>query len=133
VTVKTRTLAFPLGHPEGQVIHASSEGAAGVIAAKLTDFINLVVTYPYWQSLISGDLGAMRAAVPEEEEMALEDQPELATWRDSLRAAFRLPSPASKTADPLKALHHALALNAGLVVRVTTDPASSYRVRSLVA
>jgi hypothetical protein len=61
--------------------------------------------------------------------MPIEDEPEFCAWRDALRAEFGLAAPASGAADPLEALHRAIALNAGLVVRVTTDPDSAYEVR----
>jgi hypothetical protein len=116
---------FLLCHPEGHVVHASSEGDASVVAADLTDCIALVVSYPYWRSIISRDLPAMRAAAAEAEEMALEDEPELGAWRAALRAALGLRGASTGT---LEALHRAIALNAGLIVRITTDPDSAYRV-----
>jgi hypothetical protein len=39
---------FLLCHPDGHVVHASSEGQASVIAVNLDDWIDLIVTYPYW-------------------------------------------------------------------------------------
>jgi hypothetical protein len=119
---------FLLCHPEGHVIHASSEGQASVIAVDLTDCIDLIVSYPYWRSILTHDLPAMRAAVAEAEATALEDQPKLGARRDALRAEFGL---RSETADPLEALQRAIALNVGLIVRVTTDPDFAYEVTPL--
>src|SRR5205807_618707 len=77
--------------PDGHVVHASSEGQASVIAVNLDDWIDLIVTYPYWGNIISHDLREMRAAVVEAEEAALEEQPQLETWRAVLRIAFGIP------------------------------------------
>jgi len=71
----------------------------------------------------------MRAAVVEAEEAALEEQPQLETWRAVLRIAFGIPG---ESAGALEALHRAVALNAGLVVRVSTNPDFPYAVRPLV-
>jgi hypothetical protein len=120
---------FLLCHPEGHVVHASSEGQASVIAVNLNGWIDLIVTYPYWGSIIRHDLGAMRAAVVEAEETALKEQPQLETWRAALRAALGVPG---ERAGVLEALHRAIALNAGLVVRVSTNPDFPYAVQPLV-
>ena len=52
-----------------RIIHASSEGGAGVIAADIDEFITLSVACPYWRDLLrefsgGGKLDEMRRAQP---------------------------------------------------------------------
>jgi hypothetical protein len=113
-------------HPNGHLVLATSEGRAAVVAASLTEFIELTLIHPYWQYLASRDLEAMTEAVEEEEETALDDQPELDEWREFLWAKFGLDEPTAPP-NPLPSLHRALTqLSVGLTVRATTDPNHTY-------
>src|SRR5262245_8683491 len=54
--------------PNGSVLYASSEGQAGLIAADLTEALELIVFVPYWRDCLKfsagGDLDEMRRAAP---------------------------------------------------------------------
>jgi hypothetical protein len=88
---------FALLPPSQRVLFVSSEGQAGIIADDLEAFIQLIVAYPYWHSILSfsgnGQLAEMRRA-------------------EVLREMFSLAEPA----DLLDALHHAVSTS-DVVVR----------------
>ena len=121
---------FLLCHPGGHIVLATSEGQAAVVAANLSAFIELTLIHPYWREFASRDLKTMTEAVEDEEETALDEQPDLNEWRERLWVEFDLDEP-SAPPDPLPSLHCALTqLSEGLVVRVTTD--LDYTVEPLV-
>jgi hypothetical protein len=52
----------------GEILFVDSEGAGGIVASSLKEFLQLVVTHPYWLNLLKfsggGSLAEMRRAVP---------------------------------------------------------------------
>jgi hypothetical protein len=103
------------------VLLVTSEGQAAVIAASLTECIELVVAYPDWNDMVDraqGDLSEMRRIFHEEraefEEAAIADHPELEEYRSVLTAEFGLREPK----DPARLLHRAITvLGADVIVR----------------
>jgi hypothetical protein len=112
---------YALIGPQRHVLFATSEGQAGVIAASLTECLELIVAYPYWEEVLGssrGDLAALRRLlgddVREFEEGALEDDPEIEDYRPLLHREFGLSEPT----DPARSLLHAISvLGAGVIVR----------------
>jgi hypothetical protein len=95
---------FALMPPTQRVLYVSSEGQAGIIAADLEAFIQLIVAHPYWHDLLSfsgnGQLAEMRRAAVALE-ATLDDGDEVDDAREGLRSTFALAEPA----DPIDALH----------------------------
>ena len=98
---------------QGHVLHATSEGQAGVIAKDLTDCLELVIAHPYCQDILTwsrGDLDAMRRILREDidefEAGARDDDPEIEEYRGQLHALLSLRAPR----DPMKLLHHAVTI-----------------------
>jgi hypothetical protein len=111
--------------PSGQVLYASSEGAAGVLADDLAQLVALHVKGPYWRDLLkysrNGDLAEMRRAAPLLEDVWLEDDEDNAASREFLMSELGL----TGSGDWIGALHHCLA-HASLDLRGTDDqPAES--------
>ena len=85
-------------------MYVSSEGRAGCIANNLTDLIQLLAAYPYWQDLLHfsgcGKLAEMKR-VPEYSEDSLQDDyPDINDRRTELLGLFDL-SPAENAIDKL--------------------------------
>ena len=101
--------------PSGRVLFASREGAAGIVAASVTECFSLIVELPYWQSLLKfsggGQLWEMRCTAPVLEEMALASDPELNVLRDIVRAKFNLSVPR----DAIGRLHRAVTASDAVV------------------
>jgi hypothetical protein len=95
---------FALLPPTQRVLFVSSEGQAGIIAADLETFIQLIVAYPYWHDLLNyssnGQLAEMRRSALALE-ATLDDGDEVEEAREALREMFSLAEPA----DPLDALY----------------------------
>jgi hypothetical protein len=95
---------FALLPPTQRVLYVSSEGQAGIIAADLEAFIQLIVAYPYWHDLLNfsgnGQLAEMRRAAIALE-ATLDDGDEVDEAREVLRSTFALAEPP----DPIDALH----------------------------
>ena len=106
---------FALLPPTQRVLFVSSEGQAGIIATDLEAFIQLIVAYPYWHSILSfsgnGQLAEMRRAATALE-ATLDDGDEVDEAREVLRETFSLAEPD----DLLDALHDAVAAS-DVVVR----------------
>jgi hypothetical protein len=121
VAQRSSGCVYALTGPQRQVLLATSEGQAGIIAANLKECLELVVAHPYWEDVLrfgNGDLSAMRQVLRERledfEDEALDDNPEIEEFRPLLRARLGLAEPA----DPAKLLHHAVTvLGAELIVR----------------
>jgi hypothetical protein len=103
--------AFALVGAAQHVLHITSEGQAGILAASLQDYLELIVEHPYWQDIASrakGQAAAMREIYDDEaadlEATALYDDPEIEDIRPQLRKALGLTIPD----DPFGRLHHAL-------------------------
>jgi hypothetical protein len=94
--------------PDGRILHASSEGEAGVIAADFHAFIQLLVTHPYWKDLLKfsggGKLSEMRRAAIAMEAFVLDDDEDLVEAREFLIAELALGEPY----DAIGALHRAV-------------------------
>ena len=101
--------------PTQRVLYVTSEGQAGIIAADLEAFIQLIVAYPYWEDLLSysgnGQLDEMRRAAAAME-VTLDDADEIDEAREALREMFSLAEPD----DPIDALHQAVS-GSDVVVR----------------
>jgi hypothetical protein len=102
---------FALVGDTKHVLHLTSEGQAGIVAASLQEFIELIVAHPWWEQIASsagGDLADMRAMFAEDgvdlDAAAIDDDPAIADNRPLLQQQLGLRSPA----DPFGLLHHAL-------------------------
>ena len=106
---------FALLPPTQRVLYVSSEGQAGIIAADLEAFIQLIVAYPYWQSVLNfsgnGQITEMRRAAVALE-ATLDDGDEVDEAREVLREMFSLAEPDGL----LDALHGAVSAS-DVVVR----------------
>lgn len=91
----------------GPVLYASSEGTAGVLAATLTDAVQLVVGIPVWHDVVgqAPDLDAMRAAFESSFAELKEDfEPEIDTHRAEVTTALELtPTPVAELLTQLRA------------------------------
>lgn len=87
------------------ILHATSEGQAGRVAANLTEWLALLMAIPYWRDLLKfsggGKLTEMRRAAKFMEREYAEDYPELPAVRERLIRALHVPS----LEDPIKILH----------------------------
>jgi hypothetical protein len=96
---------YLLCNPAGDVLFVSSEGAAGVIAEGLTQAVALVVSLPYWETILAqsngGDLELMRVLAARLEEEAVEEEPELDDMRSAVFTNFGVPT----RSDPVGDLH----------------------------
>lgn len=94
--------------PDARILYVSSEGEAGVIAADLDAFIQLVAVHPYWKDLLkfsgSGQLVQMRRAAIAMEAMTLSEQDDLEDARSFVKSALGLAEPE----DAVAALHRAV-------------------------
>ncbi|MEP7285090.1 MAG: hypothetical protein ABI947_04900 [Chloroflexota bacterium] len=92
----------------GYLLYVTSEGGAGVIAASLKEGLQLMVTFPYWNSLLhfsgGGDIAKMRRAVPYLEQDLLAYEPEIEHYRSFLKSELSLP----EASDPIALLHYAV-------------------------
>lgn len=102
---------FALVGPQRHVLLLTSEGQAGIVAASLQDWLELLIACPYWEQIAQrsdGDLAAMRQILDDEhddfEAAALDENPELDELRPLLRARLGLGIPE----DPCGKLYHAL-------------------------
>jgi hypothetical protein len=106
-------VALVSGSP--RVLYISSEGAAGVVAADLDEFIALVVACPYWHDLLkfsgSGNLDQMRRAATVLE-MGTADDEELEEARATLKSDLEL----AELVDPVGSLHRAVS-SSDLIIR----------------
>jgi hypothetical protein len=98
-----------------QVLLVTTEGQAGVVAASLKEWLELMIAHPYWQDLVSrskGDVEAMRRMfrddVEDFEADLLDDNPEIEDFRPLLQEQLGLETPP----DPAGRLHHALRCSA---------------------
>jgi hypothetical protein len=121
VAQRSSGCVYALIGSERHVLLATSEGGAGVIAASLTECLELVIAHPYWQDVVSraaGELEEMRQIfrddVKDFETDMFDGNPEIADFRPLLRKRLGLDIPR----DPAGRLHHALTgLGADIVVR----------------
>jgi hypothetical protein len=102
--------------PDARILYASSEGEAGIIAADLDAFMQLVAAHPYWKDLLkfsgNGKLSEMRRAAIAMEAMTLCEQDDLEDARGFVKAELGLAEPE----DAVAALHHAVS-NSEVIVR----------------
>ncbi len=79
-----------------------------MIAASLTEGMQLIVAFPYWHDLLhfsgGGDIAQMRWAIPYLEKALLKNEPEIERYRSFLRTELALP----ETSDPVARLHQAV-------------------------
>jgi hypothetical protein len=98
-----------------RVLYVTSEGAAGIVAADLAEFIGLVAACPYWHDLLkfsgNGKLDEMRRAAAVLEAGTVGDTG-LDEARALLKSELRLPEPA----DPVRSLHRAVS-SSDVIVR----------------
>jgi hypothetical protein len=123
-----------------RIIHASSEGQAGVIADDLESLMTLIVTCPYWQDVLkysrNGNLDEMRRAAPLLESSWMGDEEEFAAAREFLTSELGISEPR----DLIGALHRATSTpidirfhgqpGASLFGRFTIDDNPFFRMRS---
>lgn len=106
--------------PDLRILYVSSEGEAGVIAADLNAFIQLIVAHPYWIDLLKysggGKLSEMQRAAPALEASILDEEEALDEARDFVIAELALSEPA----DAIAALHRAVSTS-NVIVRATSD------------
>lgn len=99
-------LMYGEGPPEClPILHATSEGAAGRVAANLTEWLGILIALPYWRDLLkfsgSGRLEEMRLAATFMEREYVEDYPDLPEARELILAQLSIPP----LEDPIKVLH----------------------------
>lgn len=102
------------------VVHITSEGQAGVIAADLATGVQLMTEYPYWRDLLNfsggGKLQEMRRVAPYLERDLRKDEPKIDEYRETLRKRLGFDG----GGDLIGYLHEAVAV---LGKKVTvTDP-----------
>jgi len=87
------------------ILHATSEGQAGKIAANLAECLALLMALPYWRDLLKfsggGKLKEMRTTATFMEREYEKSYPKLPDVRARLVKALRIPS----IDDPIKTLH----------------------------
>jgi hypothetical protein len=93
------------------VLFATSEGQGGLIAASLTEALQLIIRLPYWGDCLKfsagGSLDEMRRAAQRLEQDLQEDYPSIEQERDQLRADLSLPD--VSVDDALRKLQRAVA------------------------
>ena len=86
----------------GAILYASSEGQAGLIAADLTEALELIVTVPFWRDCLKfsggGSLDEMLAATPRLAADWLEHFPQAQAQQTQLRNELGLRQPSQKEA-----------------------------------
>jgi len=90
-----------------RIVYASSEGQAGVLAAGLEELMTLIVTCPYYESLLqysgNGNVDEMRRAAPFSQGSWMGDEDEFAAAR-----AFLKELGIAEPKDVIGALHRAV-------------------------
>jgi hypothetical protein len=80
-----------------RIIHASSEGEAGVIGSDIDEFLAIIVTCPYWRDLLhasgGGSLEEMRRAHPVMEAYWLDEDDDNEAMREHLMVAIGITPP----------------------------------------
>ena len=92
----------------GHVLFTDSEGAGGIIADSLSNFIQLVVTHPYWRDLLKfsggGDLAEMQRSVDWAAREYLEGYPETPKALRLIETSLGI----APSSDSLMRLHHSV-------------------------
>lgn len=87
------------------ILHATSEGQAGRVAANLDEWLGLLMAIPYWGDLLKfsggGQLDQMRLAATFMEKEYERHYPGLPEARDLVLAALPIP----RIEDPIRVLH----------------------------
>lgn len=110
---------FLRGAASGAILYVSSEGQAGVIAASLTEFLQLVLAHPNWLDLLKfsggGRLSEMERVAPYLDREFLDDEPDADASRNLVAKALCLAPGLSQ----ISKLHHAVTvLGNGITVHV---------------
>jgi hypothetical protein len=100
---------FLQGAASDSILYVTSEGKAGIVAASLAEFLQLVIAYPNWVDLLKfsggGQLGEMERVAPYLEREFRGDDSNIQMHRDAVMNELSLdPAP-----SPISALHHAVA------------------------
>ncbi|TAK63042.1 hypothetical protein [Methylobacter sp.] len=100
---------FLSGNVTGRVLYVSSEGQAGIVAISMSEFLQLIVTHPYWFDLLkfsgSGSLSEMQRSVPYlESEQEEDDKHEIAQAREAVSKGLAI----SKSPHALRQLQYAV-------------------------
>lgn len=107
--------------PSQNVLYASPDGRAGIIAESFEAFIQLVVARPYWLDILKfsagGDLQEMRRAA-DALEATLDDEDDVNKAREEIRTQLDL----SKADDPVGALYEAVAASDAIVRATDGSP-----------
>lgn len=97
---------FILYGDDGMLLHVTSEGQAGVIAANLREGVQLIVEYPYWHDLLhfsgGGKPEEMRRDAPLLEQKLIRSQPTINEHRLVIQERLGLVS----RSDAIGALYH---------------------------
>jgi hypothetical protein len=107
--------------PDKRILYVSSEGEAGVIAADIHGFIQLVVMHPYWKDILhfsgGGNLSEMRRAAMAMESFTIDEEDvDLEEARELVITELALDEPK----DAVAALHRAVSTS-DVVVRAKSD------------
>ncbi len=107
---------FAVLEDDGSVLYVDSEGRAGLVAASLRDFMEMVVDHPYWQSILKfsdgGRLDEMRHAADRLELDLQDEETEVDAARERVREALGL----SGSSDAVAHLHAAVHAGQGRIV-----------------
>jgi hypothetical protein len=94
------------GSASGRILYVTSEGQAGVVAMSLREFLQLIVTHPYWFDLLkfsgNGNVNEMLLAVPYLEA----EQDDLEAAQDQKTVSFGLNI--GKNPSAIQVLHRAV-------------------------
>ncbi|WP_133680730.1 hypothetical protein [Paludibacterium purpuratum] len=101
---------FLFGNASGLILYVTSEGQAGVVAASLTEFLQLVIAYPSWPDLLKfsggGRLDEMERSASYIKQEGADDIANIEASRSTVVEGLSLPPALS----PVSALHHAVAV-----------------------
>ena len=135
VAAKGSGCVYALTGMQRHVLFVTSEGQASIIAEDLSQCLELVVAYPYWEDVLrrsEGDLEALRrifsGGLEDLEDAALDDNPEI----DELRPLLRKQLGLGKAGESAQRLYHAVTvLGADVIVRSPDGYPSEPLVRVL--
>jgi hypothetical protein len=97
---------FLSGSATGRILYVTSEGQAGIVAMSPREFLQLIVTYPYWFDLLkfsgNGNINEMQRAVPYLD--VEQDDRETANAQNTVSVGLRI----GKNPSAVQALHGAV-------------------------
>lgn len=103
---------FLFGNASGLILYVTSEGQAGIVAASLTGFLQLVMAYPCCPDLLKfsggGRLDEMERSASYFKQEGADDIANIEASRSTVVEGLSLPPPPALS--PVSALHHAVAV-----------------------